>query len=93
MNIFSAIRTYASKWTVKESRNFTQEEIDAVSSCSIVDSQFGRSVCFFMKGGGQSYIPLANDSTKSVGDVIDLSSAKLLTLERSGEADIYRVSC
>lgn len=91
MNIFSALRVYAGKWNVKESRDFTQEEMDAIDIASVVDSQYGMSVCFFMKSGGQTYIPLSNDSSKSVGDTIDLKTAKLLTLGRQGEADIFRV--
>ena len=91
MNIFSALKVYAGKWNVKESRDFTQEEMDAIDTASVVDSQYGMSVCFLMKSGGQTYIPLSNDSSKSVGDIIDLRTAKLLTLGRQGEADIFRV--
>ena len=40
MNIFNAIKVYAGKWQVKNTRNFTQEEIDAVQSASVVDSQY-----------------------------------------------------
>lgn len=91
MNIFNSLRVYAGKWMVKASRSFTQEEIDAVDHASVVDSQYGSSVCFFMKGGGQTFIPLSTNSALGVGDDVDLSKASLLTLERAGEADIYRV--
>ena len=93
MNIFNAIKVYAGKWQVKNTRNFTQEEIDAVQSASVVDSQYGLSVCFILRSGGQSYIPLDQNSTKSVGDFIDLSKAQLITLGREGDNDIMRVSC
>lgn len=93
MNIFSTLRTYAGKWSVKSSRAFTQEEIQAVKSAIVVPSQYGNSVCFMMVGGGgQTYIPLANDATVGVGESIDLTKAKLLTLEKEGESDINRVS-
>lgn len=92
MNIFSTLRTYAGKWNVKSSRAFTQEEIQAVESATVVPSQYGSSVCFMMVGGGQTYIPLANDATVGVGESIDLTKAKLLTLEKGGESDINRVS-
>lgn len=92
MNIFSTLRTYAGKWNVKSSRAFTQEEIQAVESATVVPSQYGNSVCFMMVGGGQTYIPLANDATVGVGESIDLAKAKLLTLEKGGESDINRVS-
>lgn len=92
MIIFSTLRVYAGKWSVKSSRNFTEEEIAAVKSAAVVPSQYGNSVCFMMVGGGQTYIPLANDATVGVGEFIDLTKAKLLTLEKEGESDINRVS-
>ena len=93
MNIFSALRVYAGKWQVKNSRSFSEDEIKAVESATVVDSQYGQSVCFLMVGGGQTYIPLDQNSSKAVGDAVDLSKASLLTLSKQGEADIYRVSC
>lgn len=91
MNIFSGLRVYAGKWSVKSSRNFSEDEINAVTSAVVVPSDYGNSVCFFMAGGGQTYIPLSQNSSKSVGETVDLKTAKLLTLEKQGEADIFRV--
>ena len=91
MNIFSSLRVYAGKWAVSNSRSFAQEEIDAVDHATVVDSQYGNSVCFFMKSGGQTFIPLSTNSTLGVGDSVDLTKAKLLQLHREGDADIYRV--
>ena len=91
MNIFSSLRVYAGKWNLKSSRAFSPEEIAAVASATVVPSQYGNSVCFMMVGGGQTFIPLSQNSSKSVGDSIDLNQAKLLTLEKQGEADILRV--
>lgn len=90
-NIFSSLRVYAGKWNLKSSRAFSPEEIAAVSAAVVVASQYGNSVCFSMVNGGQTFIPLSQNSAKAVGDSIDLASAKLLTLEKSGEADIFRV--
>lgn len=91
MNIFSSLRVYAGKWAVKASREFSADEIAAVEHAQVVDSQYGSSVCFFMKGGGQTFIPLSTNSSLSIGDDVDLTNAKLLTLGRKGVADIYRV--
>lgn len=91
MNIFNSLRVYAGKWAIKNSRAFSQEEMDAIDSASVVDSQYGMSVCFMMKAGGQTFIPLSTNSTLGLGDSVDISKAKLLTLGREGEADIYRV--
>ena len=93
MNIFSALRVYAGKWNVKDTRAFTSEEIAAVDTAKVVDSQYGQSVCFIMKSGGQTFIPLDQNSSKATGDTVDLNAASLVTLEKQGEADIYRVSC
>lgn len=91
MNIFSSLRVYAGKWMLKASRAFTAEEQAAVESATVVASQYGNSVCFMMANGGQTFIPLSSTSSLGVGDSVDLSTAKLLTLEKQGEADIYRV--
>ena len=93
MNIFGALKVYAGKWQVKETKSFSQEEIGLVDKAVVVDSQYGQSVCFFMKAGGQTYIPLDQNSSKATGDTVDLSQASIVTLSKQGEADIYRVSC
>ena len=76
---------------LKASRAFTAEEQAAVESATVVASQYGNSVCFMMVNGGQTFIPLSSTSSLGVGDKVNLSTAKLLTLEKQGEADIYRV--
>lgn len=91
MNIFNDLHVYADKWAVKAKRAFSKEETDAVDHAQVVDSQYGLSVCFFMKSGGQTFIPLSNGSALATGDSVDLSKASLLTLERAGDADILRV--
>ena len=91
MNIFSALRVYAGKWSEKNVRAFVPEEIQAVEKAEVVESQYGLSVCFFMIGGGQTYIPLDQNSSLGVGAQVDLTKAALVTLQRPGENDIYRV--
>lgn len=91
MNIFSSLRIYAGKWEVKSTRAFSQEEIDAVSHAVVVDSTFGASVQFTMKNGGLTFIPLSQDASLGIGEEVDLTKAKILTLSKSGEADIFRV--
>ena len=91
MNIFGTLRTYAGKWSIKSSRKFEEEEINAVSKAEVVPSSYGNSVCFFMKSGGNKYIALSNDATVGVGDLVDLREAQILTLEKTGESDILRI--
>lgn len=91
MGIFDSLRLYAGKWSVSNSRNFTAEEIDAVESATVVASEYGNSVCFVMKAGGMTFIPLSTNSTKGIGEAISLKDSKLLTLSKQGEADITRI--
>ena len=92
MNIFSNLQVYAGKWAEKSRRNFSAEEINAVDSNVVVSSNYGLSVCFFMKSGGQTFIPLSNDATVGLGESVDLQKASLITLGKPGESDIIRVS-
>ena len=91
MNIFNSLKVYAEKWNVTSSRSFTQEEIDSIDDAEVVDSQYGFCVCCHLRNGGQTYIPLSNTSSLGIGDSVDLTKAKLLTLSRTGEADILRI--
>lgn len=91
MNIFSGLQVYGGSWKVKSTRSFEAEEIALVDRAEVVASEFGSSVCFFMKSGGQTYIPLSNQSSLAIGDSVDLAKAKLLTLHRDGNDDIVRV--
>ena len=92
MSIFSGLRLYAGKWAEKARRSFTPEEIAEVDHATVVESNFGSSVCFIMKSGGNHYIPLDQNSKLGIGENIDLTKAELVTLCKQGEADIMRVS-
>lgn len=92
MSIFNSLKVYAGKWSVKSTRNFEAEEIAAVEHAVVVPSEYGNSVQFFMKNGGLTYIPLDQNSTLGVGEVVDLQKAEIVTLCKSGEADIFRIS-
>lgn len=79
-------------WKVVEERDFTQEEINAVSQAIVVTSQYGNSIQFTMNENGKPcYIPLDKSCEIKTGKVIDITKAKLLTLEKKGESKIYRV--
>ena len=78
-------------WQVTKTQNFTPEEIESVERTEIVPSQYGKSVCFHMKKGGVVFIPLISSSSKNVGESIDMTTAKVLTLSKYGETDIQRV--
>ena len=91
MNIFSGLQVYGGNWNVVKSRSFDAEELALIDRAEVVASEYGNSVCFFMKSGGQTYIPLSRDSSLTVGDSVDVAKAQLLTLPRDGNDDITRV--
>lgn len=91
MNIFDTLAPYGSRWSEKDVRRFTPEEISMVNKAMVVDSKYGTSCCFFMKSGVTKFIPMSNDSKSMTGDYVDLSTAELITLEKPGEEDIVRV--
>lgn len=92
MNIFNNLRVYAGKWSVKETRAFSEEEKSSIAQAVVVPSQYGASVQFTMQGGDLTFIPLDQNSQLAEGELVDLSKAQLVTLCKDGEADIYRVS-
>lgn len=93
MNIFETIQMYAGKWNVKKVDNFTPEEIAMVDHAEVVSSEFGKSVCFFMKDGRQGYIPLDKDDEQTIyiGTKVDMTKVSVVTLSRVGDADIKRI--
>lgn len=94
-NVFSGgmLTVYGNNpWELVNSRNFNAAEQSAIRSNTVVNSQFGKSVCFFLKAGGQTYIPLSTRGADvAIGESIDMSTAKLVTLHREGDGNIVRV--
>lgn len=103
LNIFASLKVYAGKWTPKQNmvdengrpvsnpRNLSAEEIATIASAIVVPSQYGNSVQFTRIDGGMQFIPLDKESTLGIGDTVDITKAKLLTLCKQGEDDIVRV--
>ena len=84
-------KAYAGKWSVSKEVSLTSEEISDVKKVFIVSSDYGLSACFMFNGGSQRYVPVSNESTLVEGDEVKLESIKILTLEKEGEAPIYRL--
>ena len=91
MNLFANLKVYGGKWSEKSSRNFSQEELALVDKAQVVESEYGSSCCFFMKNGTTMYVPMSQDAKSGVGDIVDLSTAEIVTLEKQGEKDIQRI--
>lgn len=91
MSLFDGLQSYAGKFEEKSRRNFTAEEINAVSRAEVKSSDYGLSCCFFMKSGVRKYIPMSTNSSYKLGDAVDMATAQIVTLHRDGDGDILRV--
>lgn len=83
---------YYRGWKVTNKRPFTDEEIKQVKAALVVQTKAGYSVKFiFNDAWSKKYIPVDEKSNVSICEIIDLNTAMLLTLSKSGHDDIYRV--
>ena len=76
-----------------ESRYFTNQEIDAVRSLSIVNTPKGKAICFFMKKGGQNYIPLlpSIEDKHSLGEAPDIRKLSIIKFHKEGDGITLRI--
>lgn len=92
MNLFEGKTVYGEgSWKVTSERAFDAEEKAMISRAEVTSSDYGMSCCFFLKGGGQVYVPMSRDSKLLAGDTVDVEKAKILTLHREGSDDIERI--
>lgn len=85
LNILANLEVYAGSWRVVNTLKFNEEELAAIADNIVKASEYGSSVCLYLKSGGTSYIPLSTDAKTPIGKKIDLASAEVLVLKRDGE--------
>ena len=90
MSFLDSLRTYAGSWNVTSKEKLATNEVKAIASAEVVNSEYGLSICFTMKAGGKKYVPVSRDSSLEAGDNVDPKSIEILTLERDGDNPIYR---
>lgn len=87
----SKIASYQGKWELINSEKMSQEDIDAVKTNKVIEGDYGKSVCLFLKNGRYQYIPVStNGRQPSANEVLDLQKVTIETLHRDGSEDIYR---
>lgn len=91
LNIFQTLTQYGGKWSIKSRRAFTEEEKSCINAAVVVPTDYGKSVCFTMINGANTYIPLSTMSSLNVGDNFDVNTGELLVLSKEGEKDTLRV--
>lgn len=84
MSIWSSLKTYKSNWKESSSRAFSEEEIKAVKEVRVVESNYGRSVCFFIPQVGKKYIPVEETCPLEVGDTPNMEDLSIVSLTYVG---------
>ena len=90
-SFLDSLRTYAGKWSVKSSDKLSAEESAQIRSITIQESDYGLSACLLMNSGTRKYVPVSRDSDLAEGDTVVKESVSIITLEKDGEADIFRL--
>ena len=91
MAIKSKIDLMIEGWKVKDEVFLDDEDKAIFSSAKVVSSDFGKLVCFFLKGHGQQYIPFSYEGEQlAVGDTVSLDAISIQIWGKEGEKDIMR---
>lgn len=90
MSVFSELKSYAGKWSVKSSAKLSKEDAKSITEATVVESEYGLSAKV-LTAKGTKYIPISRDSVLAEGDDIEPKAIVLLILGKEGEADIVRL--
>ena len=90
--VFNTFGGMGQTWKLVNERSFKSTEIAAVRSNTVAEGKYGKTIVIFMKDGGQTYIPLSENSANiPLGSSIDLKTAKLCDYFREGDGHISRI--
>lgn len=90
MNILNSLKVYRGTWEVTERRKFNAEELASAKSAVVVEGDYNNAVKITIDGG-DVYIPVSENSSLTLGQIVDLTKVELLTLSRPGDDDILRI--
>lgn len=90
MSIFSELKSYAGKWTVKSSAKLDKADVKDITEATVVSSEYGLSAKV-LTAKGTKYIPISRDSILAEGDDIEPKAIVLIVLSKEGESDIVRL--
>lgn len=90
MSVFSELKTYEGKWSVKSSAKLDKADVKSITEATVVSSEYGLSAKV-LTAKGTKYIPISRDSILAEGDDIEPSAIVLIVLSKEGESDIVRL--
>ena len=79
-------------WDVKDEVALDEEDQSLFTSAKIVSSEFGKTLCLFLKKAGPpQYFPLSFDGEQpAIGDTVPLDQITMQVLSRKGEKGLLR---
>lgn len=75
---------YNGKWSEVKREKVSNAEIAMIENNVVTSSEYGLSLCCFLKGGGCTYMKLSRDSKLGIGESMNLEEARIITLARPG---------
>lgn len=84
------------KWEedVNLRRKLNDNELSTFTSAEIRENDYGKAVCFHLREAGKCiFVPLSSESSRIVGEDIELNDIQVITLKKTGEKDIIRIMC
>ena len=88
-NLFASLTVYG-KWNVIEEAKLDAEDKALFSKAKVVNSDFGKSVCFFLSNGsGVQYIPMSTEG-EQLSVEVNLDAISIQVLAKPGEKNILR---
>lgn len=87
-------------WELEEVVHYWQEEkikylfchnLASITTAEVVHSDYGQSVCFITKEGGIIYVPLIETSALSLGDTLDMNTAKISIIFHKDKDNICKI--
>ena len=86
MDLFASTQEFAG-WKPCGSQRLTESSLyPEVSHIEVAETaEYGNTMCFFMKSGGQRRIFLSRDCNLEAGDRVNPETVNLLQFERNGE--------
>ena len=89
--LFNNKKESIGKWKCKAEVKMASEDKVMFSSAKVVSSEYGKSVCFFIKVGGEQYIPISNFDELNTGDNVNIDTLLFQIFEKENEKDILRI--
>lgn len=91
IELFNHKKESIGKWRCKAEVEIAPEDKEMFSSAKVVSSEYGKSVCFFLKRGGQEYLPINNLNELNIGDYVNLDTVLLQVFGKQNECDVLVV--